>query len=201
VWQVTWSSPNTNRKSKFIKEYTCINNYIDTSPKSIWLSQFFIFKDFYTMRYILNYSLKTYIRLAHLFILCTYSTMAIGISYASTNLPVRGPTSTILSIRSPTSTNLPLVVQNAWTHPVTNLPARNTLKCEHGIYTRPRSYAHTRVHPIWTSLSILIMRSNLITNLPAHNTCKHIPNQRPSQLSMQNTPQAQIATTLSPGAT
>jgi len=47
-------------------------------------------------------------RPAHHITSCTYSTMALRISYASTNLPARGPTSRIY----------PLVVQPLWTSPL-----------------------------------------------------------------------------------
>ena len=119
---------------------------------------------------------------------CTYLTMIWRISYASTNLLARNPTFTNLPAHSPTSTNLSA---HNRTHSITKLPARKTLKCEHIIYEPPRSYSHTRVSPIQTSPSILIVRSNPITNLPTHNTFKNILDSRSSHLRMQNIQSAQ----------
>jgi len=56
------------------------------------------------MRYLGNGSLITYMRLPPRIISCTYTTMAIRISYASTNLPARG-----LTLRTSS-----LVVQHVW---------------------------------------------------------------------------------------
>jgi len=43
------------------------------------------------------------------------------------------------------STNLTTRSPTRMIHLATNLPARNTLKCEHGTYEPPRLYPHTRV--------------------------------------------------------
>jgi len=42
-----------------------------------------------------------------------------------------------------------------------NVFAHNSLKFEHETYKPPRSYTHTRVHPIRTSLFVLITRFQL----------------------------------------
>jgi len=115
-----------------------------------------VLKDLYTTKYICRYSLITYMRLAHPSILCPYLTMVLRISYASTNLPARGPILRTSLLVVQLLRISPLVVQHAWTHSVTNLPARKTLKCEHGIYELFHSYPRTRVPPIWTFSSVLI---------------------------------------------
>ena len=56
---------------------------------------------------------------------CTYSTMAIKVLYASTNLSARGLTSTNLPARSPTSMDLPARSPTCVIQPIMNLPAHN----------------------------------------------------------------------------
>jgi len=82
-----------------------------------------------------------------------------------------------------------LIIQHAWTHPITNLLARNNLQVwAQNIRISPLVYSHKST----TNTNLLLRINHSIMNLPALNTCKHILYPRPPQLYMQNTPNRKL---------
>jgi len=99
------------------------------------------------------------------------------IYHASTNLPIRGPTSMYLPTCSLTlRTSPPIVVQHAWSIQLRTFPLVEILKYEHGTCEPPRSYPHKSItnmnlsahliafqHKSWTYL--LVTKSNIFWSI------------------------------------
>jgi len=134
VWQVTRSSPTTNRKGELRNKNNTINKIINIKPHPIYLSRFLVYWLLY------NITPQSH----NLYEKDLFTTLVLR-DLSCSHEPTRSwSNSTDLPARSPTLQICPLVVQHAWT-PTMNLPAHSSLKCEHGTYEPPRSYPHTRV--------------------------------------------------------
>jgi len=95
------------------------------------------------------------------------------IYHASTNLAVRGPTSTNLRARSPTLRTFLPVVQHTWSN--NQEPPRSqqplSVSMEH---TNLTARIFTREHHNMNLPAHIITFSSSVMNLPAHDTIKHL---------------------------